>query len=79
MECLREEARLLSSINHPNIVKVYEFVETNTFIYLRMEIIRNGTLGIRFIIVREAHQRQVERGHQVHRPGNGGYHGLHFP
>lgn len=45
MECLREEARLLSSISHPNIVKVYEFVETDTFIFLRMEIIRNGTLG----------------------------------
>ena len=46
MECLREEARLLSSISHTNIVKVYEFVETETFIFLRMEIIRNGTLGI---------------------------------
>lgn len=44
MECLREEARLLSSIDHPNIVKVYEFVETNTYIFLRMELIRNGTL-----------------------------------
>ena len=50
MKCLREEARLLSSINHTNIVKVYEFVETDTFIYLRMEFIKNGTLCT-FIII----------------------------
>ena len=34
----------MSSISHPNIVKVYEFVESETFIFLKMEIIRNGTL-----------------------------------
>lgn len=45
IECLREEAKILSTIEHPNIVKVYEFVETNTFIYLKMEIVKNGTLG----------------------------------
>jgi serine/threonine protein kinase len=36
IDCLREEAKLLSTIEHPNIVKVYDFVETDTFIYLKM-------------------------------------------
>ena len=35
---------MLSTIDHPNIVKVYEFVETNNFIYLKMEIVKNGAL-----------------------------------
>jgi serine/threonine protein kinase len=37
-------------MDHPNIVKVYEFAETNTFIYLKMELVKSGALGILFII-----------------------------
>jgi serine/threonine protein kinase len=46
IDCLREEAKLLSTIDHPNIVKVHEFVETDTFIYLKMELVKNGALGM---------------------------------
>jgi len=41
---LSAEGRLLSSISHPNIVKIYEFGETETRTYLAMEYLDGGTL-----------------------------------
>lgn len=41
---LNSEGRLLSSLNHPNIVKVFEFGETDKHSYLAMEYLTGGTL-----------------------------------
>jgi len=59
---LREEAKILSTIEHANIVKVYELVETNTFIYLKMEIVKNGTLCIPSINLEKLIKKRWENG-----------------
>lgn len=41
---LTTEGRLLSSITHPNIVKVYEFGESKEHVYISMEFLQGGTL-----------------------------------
>jgi calcium/calmodulin-dependent protein kinase I len=42
---LRQEAAVLSSLNHPNIVKFIAVKESNTRIFIIMEYVRGGTLG----------------------------------
>lgn len=39
-----DEARILSQLNHPNIVKFVNIVETDTRIFMVMELIQGGTL-----------------------------------
>lgn len=41
---LRREVGVLKMSNHPNIVKFYDFYETEDKIYIIMEYIKNGTL-----------------------------------
>jgi len=41
---LNSEGRLLSSMNHPNIVKVFEFGETEKHSFVAMEYLSGGTL-----------------------------------
>lgn len=41
---LSSEGRLLSSINHPNIVKVFEVSETEKHTFIAMEYLEGGTL-----------------------------------
>ena len=41
---LASEGRLLSSLNHPNIVKVFEFGETEQHSFIAMEYLGGGTL-----------------------------------
>jgi serine/threonine protein kinase len=40
-----EEARLLASLNHPGIVKVYDFFEANNTAYMVMEYLRGKSLA----------------------------------
>jgi len=40
-----EEARLLASLNHPGIVKVYDFFEENNTAYMVMEFLRGKSLA----------------------------------
>jgi WD40 repeat protein/predicted Ser/Thr protein kinase len=40
-----EEARLLASLNHPGIVKVYDFFEANNTAYMVMEYLRGRSLA----------------------------------
>lgn len=42
---LRQEAEILSNLNHPNIVKFRHIRETNNLIFIGMELIRGGTLS----------------------------------
>ena len=44
-EEIREEGRLLESLDHPNIVKFNKVVETGTNIFLSMEILEGGLLS----------------------------------
>lgn len=43
---LRAEANVLSRLNHPNIVKFFAVKESHTRIFIVMEYIRGGTLGM---------------------------------
>lgn len=42
---LNHEGKLLTMLNHPNIVKIYEFGETNEFAFIAMERLAGGTLA----------------------------------
>ncbi len=44
MEILRFEARTMGRLNHPNIVRVYDFEETGPVKYLDMEYVSGGNL-----------------------------------
>eukprot|EP00929_Paragymnodinium_shiwhaense_P112559 TRINITY_DN80806_c0_g1_i1.p1 TRINITY_DN80806_c0_g1~~TRINITY_DN80806_c0_g1_i1.p1 ORF type:complete len:503 (-),score=118.20 TRINITY_DN80806_c0_g1_i1:297-1805(-) len=41
---LRSEAEVLSGLRHPNIVRVYEWFETDEHLYLVMELLEDGDL-----------------------------------
>ena len=43
-DLFKEEINILKTINHPNIVKLYDYYETNKNIYIIMEYIEGGTL-----------------------------------
>ena len=43
-DLFREEIKILKTINHPNIVKLYDYYETNKNNYIIMEYIKGGTL-----------------------------------
>ena len=44
LQCYRDEFELLSKINHPNVVKVFNLKEDVDFIYLIMEYLNGPTL-----------------------------------
>ncbi|CAI2722783.1 unnamed protein product [Schistosoma spindalis] len=41
---LTREVRVIKSINHPNIVQLYEVIETGRYVYLVMEYAKNGEM-----------------------------------
>lgn len=41
---LREEAQIMKTLNHPNIIKIHDTFETNHVIYIVMELVRGGDL-----------------------------------
>jgi tetratricopeptide (TPR) repeat protein/predicted Ser/Thr protein kinase len=43
-DALRTEARALASLSHPNVVQVYDVVETSGRLFLVMELVRGRTL-----------------------------------
>ena len=44
VERFRQEAQAVASLNHPNIVQVYDFGEDKGFLYIVMELVTGGTL-----------------------------------
>ena len=44
IEKKKEEISILKKLNHPNIVKIYGFIETNNQLLIKMEYIKYGTL-----------------------------------
>jgi 5'-AMP-activated protein kinase catalytic alpha subunit len=44
IENLRSEIRIMKSINHPNIVRLYEVLQSNSKIYLVIELVAEGDL-----------------------------------
>lgn len=44
LECFNKEYKLLSNINHPNIVRVFDFIEDEEAAYLIMEYLNGETL-----------------------------------
>ncbi len=45
MEILRSETRTMGWLNHPNIIRLYDFEETGPVKYLDMEYVSGGTLA----------------------------------
>ncbi len=41
---IKEEINILKRLNHPNILKFYDYIETNVKVYIIMEILKGGTL-----------------------------------
>mmetsp|Transcript_549 Transcript_549/g.732 ORF Transcript_549/g.732 Transcript_549/m.732 type:complete len:422 (-) Transcript_549:4349-5614(-) len=50
IENLRSEIRIMKSINHPNIVRLYEVLQSNSKIYLVLELVTEGEL---FKVIKE--------------------------
>ena len=48
-EDVRHEAAIMASLDHPNIVKIIEFVETERFFYLIIEFLPGGELFDRIV------------------------------
>jgi serine/threonine protein kinase len=44
LECVKEEIEIMRSLNHPNLVKLYEVYEEESAIYIVMEYIEGRTL-----------------------------------
>ena len=45
------EIRIMSSLSHPNIIKLYQHFEDSSFFYLVMELAENGTLRDKISII----------------------------
>ena len=41
---IKEEVNILKELNHPNILKYYDYIETNLKLYIIMEDLKGGTL-----------------------------------
>lgn len=41
----RQEARVLASLTHPNIVQIFDLIETDDALYIAMELVRGMTLA----------------------------------
>ena len=41
---LRDEAQIMKTLNHPNIIKIYDTYDINNVIYIVMELVRGGDL-----------------------------------
>ena len=42
MTCLKNELKILGIVDHPNIVRVFEYYETNECIFIVMEVMVGG-------------------------------------
>ena len=41
---IKEEINILKRLHHPNILKFYDYIETNGKVYIIMELLKGGTL-----------------------------------
>ena len=46
------EIKIMKNIDHPNVIKIYEYFDTSRFIYIIMELLKGGEL---FDHIQEAH------------------------
>jgi 5'-AMP-activated protein kinase catalytic alpha subunit len=44
IERISREIKILKKVRHPNVIQLYEIIETNTELYLIMEFCPNGEL-----------------------------------
>lgn len=38
------EIKIMKNIDHPNVIKIYEYFDTSRFIYIVMELLKGGEL-----------------------------------
>lgn len=62
--CLKNELRILSIVDHPNIVRVYEYFETNDCIFIIMEVMVGGEVNN---LIKKLFDRIVEKEHYSER------------
>lgn len=55
---MKEEAKLLKELSHKNIIKIYEYGELDSCVYIKMELAKGGTLRIISIIKRVTLKRR---------------------
>lgn len=58
--CLKNELRILGIVNHPNVVRVFEYYETNECIFIVMEVMVGGEV---IIFLKKLFDRIVEKEH----------------
>jgi serine/threonine-protein kinase ULK2 len=45
VECLTREIKILQSVQHPNIVRLYDVSRTDNYIYIFLELCNDGDLA----------------------------------
>lgn len=54
------EIRIMSSLSHPNIIKLYQHFEDSSFFYLVMELAENGTLRDKISIISPLSESDIQ-------------------
>lgn len=69
MDAFRLETDILRSLDHPNIVKLFEIFETKKKLYVVMELLKGGALFDR--VVKKRRYTEVEAAHVIRELGEG--------
>ena len=60
-EMILNEIRVMTALDHPNIVRIYEFFEDSSYFYLVMELCTGGQLFDRLQEFRQFPENQAKR------------------
>jgi aurora kinase len=60
LDQFNREIRIMSSLSHPNIIKLYQHFEDSSFFYLVMELAENGTLRDKISILTPLPEPEIQ-------------------